>query len=44
MEAISIVFIFIGALAVTVQLMKVIDWFEPTSPRYAGRKVHREAQ
>ena len=44
MEAISIVFIFIGALAVTVQLMKFSDWFEPTSSHYASRKVHREAR
>ena len=31
METIGTVFMIIGALALSLRLMKIIDWFEPTS-------------
>jgi len=41
MSALGFVFVMIGALSVTMQLMKIIDWFEPTSPSYSRRHARQ---
>ena len=41
MEGITILFTFIGVLALTTRLMKIIDWFEPTSTDYRRRRTAR---
>ena len=41
MEGISIFFILIGAGALTMRLMKIIDWFEPTSYTNTHRRTRR---